>query len=145
MSKMIFISLPVADLDRARGFYEALGFTHNPQFSDDAGACMVWSEAIFVMLLTHVKWRGFTTRPIAPAGSHEVSFALAFDSRADVDRIVEAGAAAGGSKDANPPEDHGFMYQRTVLDPDGHCWEPMWMDAAAAQAGPPDHQPAAAA
>ena len=132
MTSMIFVNLPVADLARSRGFYEALGFTHNPQFSDDAGACMVLSETIYVMLLTHDKWRGFTTRPICPRGSSEVSLALSVDSRAAVNRLVEAGAAAGGTADVNPPEDHGFMFQRTICDPDDHVWEPFWMDQAAA-------------
>jgi uncharacterized protein len=132
MSKMIFVNLPVANLPRARGFYEALGFTHNPAFSDDAGACMVWSEAIYVMILTHAKWGGFTKRPICDVGASEVSLALAVDDRAAVDALVEAGAEAGGTADVNPPEDHGFMYQRTILDPDGHVWEPFWMDTAAA-------------
>lgn len=132
MSKMIFVNLPVADLPRAMAFYEALGFTHNPAFSDETGACMVWSEAIYVMILTHPKWQGFTTRPICPAGSSEVSLALTCESRAAVDGLVAAGAAHGGTADANPPEDHGFMYQRTISDPDGHIWEPFWMDPAAA-------------
>jgi predicted lactoylglutathione lyase len=131
MPQMIFISLPVADLPRARSFYEALGFTHNPAFSDDSGACMVLSETIHVMLLTHAKWQGFTTRPICPPGASEVSLALTCESRAEVDRLVEAGAATGGAKDVNPPEDHGFMFQRTIADPDGHIWEPFWMDPAA--------------
>lgn len=131
--KMIFVNLPVADLARARTFYEALGFTNNPQFSNETGAAMVWSEAIFVMLLTHAKWKGFTTRPICPTGSSEVSLAITVDSRAEVDALVAAGAAAGGTADANPPEDHGFMYQRTLLDPDGHIWEPFWMEPAVAK------------
>lgn len=131
MSRMIFISLPVTDLPRAEGFYTALGFTKNPDFSDGDGACMVWSEAIYVMLLTHAKWQGFTTRPVTPVGSSEVSLALSVDSRAEVDALVAAGAAAGGRADANPPEDHGFMYQRTIADPDDHIWEPFWMDMAA--------------
>ena len=135
--KMIFVNLPVADLARARAFYEALGFTRNPQFSDDTGAAMVWSDAIFVMLLTHAKWQGFTTRPICPPGSSEVSLAITVDSRAEVDALVAAGAAAGGTADANPPEDHGFMYQRTLLDPDGHVWEPFWMDQAMANGNAP--------
>ena len=135
--KMIFVNLPVADLARARAFYEALGFTRNPQFSDDTAAAMVWSDAIFVMLLTHAKWQGFTTRPICPPGSSEVSLAITVDSRAEVDALVAAGAAAGGTADANPPEDHGFMYQRTLLDPDGHVWEPFWMDPAAVAGDPP--------
>lgn len=132
MSKMIFVNLPVTDLSRAMTFYAALGFTNNPQFSDDQGACMVWSETIYVMLLTHPKWQGFTTRPICPAGTSEVSLAITVDSRDDVDRLVAAGAAAGGRADVNPPEDHGFMYQRTIADPDDHIWEPFWMDPAAA-------------
>ena len=135
--KMIFVNLPVADLARARAFYEALGFTRNPQFSDDTAAAMVWSDAIFVMLLTHAKWQGFTTRPICPPGSSEVSLAITVDSRAEVDAMVAAGAAAGGTADANPPEDHGFMYQRTLLDPDGHVWEPFWMDQAMANGSAP--------
>jgi uncharacterized protein len=135
MSRMIFVNLPVADLPRARAFYEALGFAHNPAFSDEAGACMVLSETIFVMLLTHAKWAGFTTRPICPAGSSEVSLALSCDDRAEVDRLVMAGAAHGGTADVNPPEDHGFMYQRTIADPDDHVWEPFWMDQAMAGAG----------
>jgi predicted lactoylglutathione lyase len=143
MSKMIFVSLPVADLSKAEAFYGALGFTRNPAFSDDAGSCMVWSDAIYVMILTHAKWRGFTDRPIAPAGSSEVSLALTCDDRDAVDAMVSAGASSGGTADINPPEDHGFMYQRTIVDPDGHLWEPFWMDPAAAGQGPADMDEAA--
>lgn len=132
MPQMIFVNLPVTDLPRSRSFYEALGFTHNPAFSDDAGACMVLSETIYVMLLTHAKWQGFTTRPICPPGSSEVSLALSVDSKDEVNRLVEAGANHGGTADVNPPEDHGFMFQRTIADPDGHIWEPFWMDPAMA-------------
>jgi uncharacterized protein len=132
MTKMIFVNLPVTDLPKSRAFYEALGFTHNPAFSDDAGACMVWSEAIHVMILTHQKWKTFTTRPIPDSGSSEVSLAMTCDSRDEVNRLVDAGAAYGGTADINPPEDHGFMFQRTIADPDGHIWEPFWMDPAAA-------------
>lgn len=131
MTKMIFVNLPVADLPRSMAFYAALGFTHNPAFSDETGACMVWSEAIHVMLLTHAKWQGFTTRPICPPGSSEVSLAFTCDDRAEVDALVLAGAAHGGTADINPAEDHGFMYQRTIADPDGHVWEPFWMDEPA--------------
>ncbi|PKB25804.1 hypothetical protein B0I00_1011 [Novosphingobium kunmingense] len=132
MPKMIFVNLPVADLPRAMRFYEAIGFTNNPQFTDDTAACMVLSDTIFVMLLTHPRWQGFTTRPMCPAGSSEVMLALSCDDRAEVDRLVAAGAASGGTADVNPPEDHGFMYQRSLADPDGHLWEPFWMDAAQA-------------
>jgi uncharacterized protein len=135
MTPMIFVNLPVADLARSRAFYESLGFTHNPAFSDETAACMVLSETIHVMILTHAKWHSFTTRPICPPGSSEVSLALSVESKPEVDRLVEAGAAAGGTADVNPPEDHGFMFQRTIADPDGHIWEPFWMDPAAAAGG----------
>ena len=134
MTRMIFVNLPVADLPKAMAFYAALGFTNNPQFTDDTAACMVLSDTIHVMLLTHDKWRSFTTRPICPRGSSEVSLALTCESRAEVDAMVAAGAAAGGRADVNPPEDHGFMYQRTIADPDDHVWEPFWMDPAFAGA-----------
>lgn len=130
MPQMIFVNLPVADLSRSMAFYEALGFTNNPQFSDETAACMVLSETISVMLLSHAKWASFTTRPICVQGSSEVMLALNCPSRAEVDRIVEAGAAQGGTADLNPPEDHGFMYQRSIADPDDHIWEPFWMDPA---------------
>lgn len=138
MSKMIFVNLPVADLPRAMGFYEAIGFVNEPRFSDDEGACMVWSDTIFVMLLTHAKWGGFTDRPIAARGSSEVSLALSLDSRAAVDAFVEAAGANGGTIDVNPVQDHGFMYGRDVMDPDDHVWGPFWMDPAVASGdGPP--------
>ena len=135
MPKMIFVNLPVADLPRSVAFYSALGFTLNPQFSDETAACMVCSETIYVMLLTHAKWQSFTTRPICPAGSSEVSLALNCDDKAEVDRLVLTGGANDGAIDVNPPEDHGFMYQRTIADPDGHIWEPFWMDQAMAKTG----------
>jgi predicted lactoylglutathione lyase len=131
MTKMIFVNLPVADLPKSVAFYEALGFTNNPAFTDETAACMLWGDGIHVMLLTHGKWRGFTNRPICPRGSSEVSLALAVESRDEVDRLVETGAAFGGTVDVNPPEDHGNMYQRTIADPDEHIWEPFWMDPAA--------------
>ncbi len=134
MSKMIFISLPVTHVPCSEAFYGALGFTKNPQFSDDAGSCMVLSETISVMILSHAKWKTFTTRPICDSGSSEVAFALSCDDKGEVHRLVEAGAASGGTADVNPPEDHGFMFQRTIADPDGHIWEPFWMDPAAAEA-----------
>lgn len=132
--KMIFVNLPVADLARSMAFYTALGFTNEPRFTDDTAACMVWSESIFVMILTHDKWKSFTDRPIPPAGSSEVSLALALDSREEVDAMVEAAAKHGGVADVNPVQDHGFMYARDLLDPDGHIWGPLWMDPAVANA-----------
>ena len=132
MAKMIFVNLPVADLPRSIAFYEAVGATRNPQFSDDTGACMVVSETIYVMLLTHAKFAGFSPRPIADAqATSQVLLALSADSRTDVDRMADAALAAGGAE-AGPTQDHGFMYGRSFADPDGHIWEPFWMDVAAA-------------
>lgn len=135
MQKMIFVNLPVADLPKAMAFYAALGFTNNPHFTDDTAACMVWSEAIHVMLLTHDKWRVFTSRPIPPTTSSEVMLALAFESRDAVDGIAGAAKAHGGTADINPAQDHGFMFSRSLADPDGHVWEAFWMDPAAVPAG----------
>ena len=135
MPRMIFVNLPVADLAASIAFYEALGFTNNPQFTDATAACMVWSEAIHVMLLTHGKWRSFTDRPIPPAGSSEVSLALALDGREAVDAMIAAAAANGGTADVNPVQDLGFMYGRDLTDPDGHVWGPFWMDMSAMPSG----------
>jgi predicted lactoylglutathione lyase len=131
MSKMIFVNLPVTDLKASIAFYKALGFTQNLQFSDDTAACMVWSEAINVMLLTHDKWRTFTSRPIPPGTSSEVMLALSCDDRGAVDAMNQTAAAHGGQADVNPVQDLGFMYNRNLADPDGHVWEAFWMDAAA--------------
>jgi predicted lactoylglutathione lyase len=128
---MIFVNLPVADLKASMAFYTALGFENNPQFTDETAACMVWSEAIHVMLLTHDKWRTFTDRPIPPSSSSEVMLALSFDSRDAVDAVNKAAADNGGTADINPVQDLGFMYNRNLADPDGHVWEMMWMDMAA--------------
>jgi uncharacterized protein len=130
-TKMIFVNLPVTNLDASKGFYTALGFSNNPQFSDNTAARMVWSETISVMLLTHAKWRTFTSRPIPPATSSEVSLALSCDSRESVDAMNEAASANGGTADINPVQDHGFMYGRDMADPDGHIWGAMWMDMSA--------------
>jgi len=135
MSKMIFISLPVADLDTSMTFYKSIGFVNNPHFTDDTAACMVWSEAINVMLLTHAKWYTFTSRPIPPSTSSEVALGLTCDSREAVDAMNEAAAANGGTADINPIQDHGFMYGRDMADPDGHIWGAMWMDPAAIPSG----------
>jgi predicted lactoylglutathione lyase len=131
MTKMIFISLPVTELKASIAFYKALGFEQNPQFSDDAGACMVWSEAIYVMVVTHAKWRTFTQRPLPPAGSAGSMLSLVLDSRDAVDAMNQAAAAHGGQADVNPAEDLGFMYTRDLADPDGHVWAALWMDPAA--------------
>jgi predicted lactoylglutathione lyase len=131
MTKTIFISLPVADLAASTAFYKALGFEQNTQFSDGTAACMGWSEAIQVMLLSHAKWRSFTQRPFPARGTAGHMLSLSMDSREAVDAVNRAAAAHGGKADANPPEDHGFMYSRDLADPDGHLWATVWMNPAA--------------
>ena len=141
MSKMIFVNLPVADLPRSKAFYEAIGFTNNPQFTNENAAAMMWSEEIVVMLLTHDFWKTFTTKTIPNAKeSAQVMLAISRDSRSDVDSIVEAASRAGGKADPNPTQDHGFMYGRSFEDPDGHIWEPLGMDPkVAAGEAPVEH------
>ena len=128
MPKMIFVNLPVTDLPRSKAFYEAVGFTKNPQFTNDKAAAMAWSEEIAVMLLTHDFWKTFSDKAIPDAHtSAQVFLCLSHDSREDVDAIV-AKAAAGGKPEPTPTQDHGFMYGSSFEDPDGHIWENMWMD-----------------
>lgn len=134
MSRMIFVNLPVAGLDNSMAFYKALGFENNPQFTDATAACMVWSESIYVMLLTHAKWRTFTDRPIPPTTASEVALALSCDSREAVDAMNKSAADNGGKADINPAQDLSFMYSRSLADPDGHVWEPLWMDPTAISA-----------
>ena len=131
MTKMIFVSLPITDLSASIAFYKALGFEQNPQLSDDTGACMMWSEAIHAMLITHAKWRTLTQRPFPPAGTSGSMLSLSMDSRDAVDAMNRAAAAHGGEADVNPAEDLGFMYSRDLADPDGHMWGIVWMDPAA--------------
>ena len=139
MPRLIFVNLPVSDLARATVFYEAIGAVRNERFSDATGACMVFSETIHAMLLTHDKFRQFTPRRIADAKTtSEVLICISADSRAAVDEIVAKAKRAGGTADPGPKQDFGFMYGRSFEDPDGHIWEAMWMDleaAMAAQAG----------
>lgn len=129
MPKQIFVNLPVLDLARATALYAAIGAVRNPQFSDDTGVCMVISDTIYVMLLTHPKWAQFTKKPIPDAHvTCEVMLALSADDRAAVDAMVEAAGASGGKPDVNPMQDHGFMYGRSFEDVDGHVWEVFFMD-----------------
>jgi uncharacterized protein len=137
VTKMIFVNLPVADLTASVAFYKALGFEQNLMFSDDTAACMVWSEAIHAMLLTHAKWRTFTERPIPPAGTSEVMLTLSMDSREAVDRLNKTAAENGGQADVNPVQDLGFMYGRDLADPDEHLWGAVWMDPAAMASASP--------
>ena len=136
MTRMIFVNLPVRDLAQSRAFLEALGAVNEPKFTDETAACMTLSDSIHVMLLTHDKFRQFTPRPIADAAiGSEVLLALSSESRESVDLTVERAVAAGGTADPSPKQDYGVMYGRSVADPDGHIWELMWMDAAAAERG----------
>jgi hypothetical protein len=131
---MIFLNLPVTDLQRSTDFYEAVGATKNPQFSDETAACMMLSETIHVMLLTHDKYRQFTAKPIADAHSaSQALICISARSREEVDETIGGAAAAGGRADPGPTQDHGFMYGRSFEDPDGHHWEVMWMDLDAAR------------
>ncbi len=134
MPKLIFVNLPVADLPAAKAFYEAIGATNNPMFTDETAACMVFSETIHVMLLTHAKFAQFTPKRIADAReASEVLLCVSADSREEVDNIMERALAAGG-REPREKQDHGFMYGRSFEDLDGHIWEPMWMDVEAATA-----------
>ena len=136
MSKMIFVNLPVSDLPASRRFLEALGAVNEPKFTDETAACMTLSDSIHVMLLTRDKFAGFTPLPIADAkAGTQVLLCLSSDSRESVDTTVERAVAAGGTADPAPKQDYGVMYGRSVTDPDGHIWEIMWMDAAAAEQG----------
>ena len=133
MSKMIFVNLPVADLPAAKVFYEAIGATNNPMFTDDTAACMVFSDVIHVMLLTHDKFAQFTPKRIADAKeTSEVLICISADSREAVDEITDKALAAGG-REPREKQDYGFMYGRSFEDPDGHIWEVMWMDMDAAR------------
>ena len=131
MTKMVFVNLPVKDLAASSGCYKAIGCEKNDQFSNDKAASMVWSDTITFMLLTHEFFATFTSKPIADAGKTcEVLICLSRDSREEVDAITGAAEAAGGAADIRPPTDMGFMYGRSFEDPDGHVFEPMWMDVS---------------
>jgi hypothetical protein len=129
---MIFVNLPVTDLPRSVAFYEAVGATKNPQFSDDTAACMVLSDTIYVMLLTHGKFATFTKRPVGDRSTVHALLCLSCESRDAVLSQLAAAVSAGGVPDPTPEQDYGFMYGRSYEDPDGHIWEVMWMDPAAA-------------
>ena len=137
MTQMIFVNLPVADLEKSKAFYAAIGFTNEPKFTDETAAAMQLSDTICVMLLTHDKWKSFTSKAIPNAKeSAQVMLCLSRDSREHVDATLVDVAAAGGNADCDPPQDYGFMYGRSFEDPDGHNWEVMWMDQAAVEQGP---------
>ncbi len=128
MEKQIFINLPVKDLEKSTNLYSKMGFTINPQFSDDSGKCMVWSENIFVMLLTHEKFKNFTIKPFADTKTGIAGlFSLSVESLVAVNEIVNNAISAGGIE-PNEMRDYGFMQQRTIEDFDGHTWEVFYMD-----------------
>ncbi|MCP1468785.1 hypothetical protein J3E64_000452 [Sphingobium sp. OAS761] len=141
--RMIFVNLPVADLPTSIAFYEAVGAVRNNEFGDDSAQMVSFSETIHAMLLTHDRFRGFTPRAIPDAHeTAQVLLCLSETSRQAVNSMVDRALAAGGTE-PNPTQDHGFMYGRNFADPDGHIWEVMWMDVAAAMAAGKE-EPAAA-
>ena len=128
MPQMIFVNIPVPNLGKSKAFYTALGFTINPQFSDDTTACVVISDTILAMILTHAKFDSFLTNLRADTTKTTSALvALNRDNRAGVDAITEAAFAAGGHE-PKPATDHGFMYTRPFQDPDGNVFAPLWMD-----------------
>ncbi|MEU1197605.1 VOC family protein [Streptomyces sp. NPDC005813] len=131
--QMIFVNLPVADVDTSKKFFTELGYTINPQFTSDDCACVVISDTIVAMMLSKQRYADFTKKQIADATkTSEVLLCLSAESREKVDELVDGAIAAGGSA-AGETQDHGFMYGRAFDDPDGHTWEVMWMDPAAVQ------------
>jgi len=136
MSRQIYVNLPIKNMERSKAFFGALGFSFNPQFTNEQGACMVITETIYVMLLVEPFFQTFTKKQIADAGkTTEVLICLSCASRAEVDELVRKAIAAGAST-PNAPQDHGFMYGHGFQDLDGHIWELMYMDPNAAAPHP---------
>ncbi|MET2825548.1 VOC family protein [Mesorhizobium shangrilense] len=134
MTKMIFLNLPVRDLQAATNFYLAIGGTLNPQFSSDQASSIMFSDAIGVMLLTHQHYSQFTARQIGdPKRDSQMLIALTLGSKDEVNAVIDKGVAAGGRADPNPAQDLGFMFNRHIEDPDGNVWELLWMNPAAMQ------------
>ncbi|HEY4247807.1 MAG TPA: hypothetical protein VGM64_13195 [Lacunisphaera sp.] len=129
MNKQIFLNLPVADLPKSKAFFKALGYSFNPQFTDDTAACVIISETIFVMLATHAKFRQFTPKSVCDTTQAvEVLISLSCESRQEVDDLVAKAIAAGGTT-YDKAEDFGFMYTHSFVDPDGHGWGLLHMSA----------------
>lgn len=132
--KMIFLNLPVSNLDRSKSFYEALGWTINSDFTDENASCVVIDDNICLMLLSEDHYRTFTERPIGDNANHSHAiYALALESREAVDELAEAAIKAGGAEEPGPAsrneqEAEVGMHSRTFADPDGHQWEPFYMD-----------------
>ena len=135
MPKMVFINLPVTSAARSAEFYEAIGGKRDPRFCNENTAMVKFSDEIAFMLLEHARFAEFTSKPIIDARtSVEALFCLSEESRDDVDATLNKAVAAGGTPDPIAPQDYGFMYGRSFEDPDGHIWEVIWMDLAAARA-----------
>ena len=135
MISKIFVNLPVNDLDKSMAFFKAVGFSFNPPFTDKTAACMVMSDDIYAMLLTHDKVKEFTEKPIADARkTTELLTALAVENKAKVNELADKAIKAGGTE-AYAPKDYGFMFARSFEDPDGHIWEVFWMDPTQVQKG----------
>jgi predicted lactoylglutathione lyase len=127
MSKQVFINLPVADLPKSVAFFTALGFSYNPQFSNDDGACFIVSETIYIMLTTHARFRDFTPKAVCDTSEAvEVLISIGCDSREEVDTLVANALAAGGTT-YDKPEDLGFMYSHSFVDLDGHGWGVLYL------------------
>ena len=138
-SRLIFVNVPVRDLDASIEFFGSLGFEFDQRFTDETATCMIVSEQAYVMLLTEQKFAEFTNKEVADAReSTEAILAVSADSRAGVDELCDAALAAGGTP-ANDPMDMGFMYSRSFNDPDGHLWEAVWMDQQAVEQGPAEY------
>lgn len=130
MTQKIFVNLPIRNMERTQAFFKGLGYSFNPQFTNDQGACMVISDTIYVMLLVEPFFKGFTNKPVADATkSTEVLIALDCESRAAVEEMVKRAVSLGATTPM-PPQDHGFMYQHGFTDLDGHMWEVFYMDPA---------------
>ena len=133
---MIFVNLPVTDLGRAKSFYTALGCTINPDFTDENAACVVWTEQIYFMVLRRDFFATFTEKSVAdPRTTAQAIIALSRESRDAVNSTVDAGLAAGGTEPRDP-QDYGFMFSRTLEDPDGNILEFLYMDPVASEQGP---------
>lgn len=136
MTTQIFVNLPTSDLDRSKAFFEGIGWTIEPNFTDDNAACVVIDENAYLMVLTREYFATFTDKPIAdPSATLQVETAFSRDSREEVDAILERALEAGGSE-PRPAQDYGFMYARDFEDPDGNLFSALWMDPTAAEVGP---------
>src|SRR5215467_8345669 len=132
--RMLFVNMPVTDVERSKAFFGALGFSFNPMFGDESAACMLVGEHAFVMLLSREKFAEFSKLPIADPATHALAlYCFSVSSRDEVDS-VSAAALAAGATEADDAEDYGYMYSRSFFDLDGHGWQVMWMDPAAAVA-----------